>query len=70
MHTPNMSAPNYTPGSNIAMKVPANVFEATVAFYETALGLRILKRIAEDSVVFDFGGKNLWIDCKPGLGQA
>ncbi len=65
-----MSAPNYTPGSNIAMKVPAAAFEATVAFYEKTLGFRIKETTTEGSVVFDFGGKNLWIDCTPGLGQA
>ena len=55
------------------MKVPAHEFGSTVNFYESILGL---KRKSADSpdkfetVVFEFGDKNLWVDKIPGISQA
>lgn len=58
------------PGRNIAMKVPAAEFAATVAFYETTLGFRVLSREAS-SVRFDHGGGHfLWIDRVEGFAKA
>lgn len=52
------------------MKVSEAAFEATVAFYEKTLGFRVLERTPEGSVIFDFGGKHLWIDRVQGLQKA
>jgi catechol 2,3-dioxygenase-like lactoylglutathione lyase family enzyme len=50
------------PGRNIAMKVPAAEFAATVAFYEKTLGFRVVSREAS-SVRFDHGGGHfLWLE--------
>ena len=58
------------PGRNIAMKVPAAEFAATVAFYKATLGFRVVSREAS-SVRFDYGGGHfLWIDRVEGLAKA
>ncbi len=56
-----MKTPRFKPGKNIAMKIPGPEFEATVAFYRDTLGLSQIQTEPE-SVVFEFGGKNLWLD--------
>jgi catechol 2,3-dioxygenase-like lactoylglutathione lyase family enzyme len=55
------TTPLFQPGANIAMKVPADAFDATVAFYTETLGFRVESRDTS-SVVIDFDGKHLWID--------
>ncbi len=65
--------PEFKPGKNIAMKVPAHEFDRTVAFYRDILGFTQTEADSPDqfdSVTFDFGGKNLWIDKVAGLSQA
>jgi catechol 2,3-dioxygenase-like lactoylglutathione lyase family enzyme len=65
--------PTFTPGDNIAIKVPAHEYTATVAFYRDVLGLAIVEQREEvfgDSTAFDFGGKCLWIDCVDSISQA
>lgn len=65
--------PKFEPGKNIAVKVPLHRFEATVSFYRDILGLAETRAVSPDrfqSVTFDFGGKNLWIDAIEGLSQA
>jgi catechol 2,3-dioxygenase-like lactoylglutathione lyase family enzyme len=65
--------PTFEGGRNIAMKVPAHEFEATLAFYRDVLGLRPIPGPATsstESVRFDFGGTVLWIDRVPTLSQA
>jgi catechol 2,3-dioxygenase-like lactoylglutathione lyase family enzyme len=58
------------PGRNIAMKVPAAEFAATVSFYEKTLGFRVVSLEAA-SVRFDHGGGHfLWIDRVEGLTKA
>ncbi|MFM2143338.1 MAG: hypothetical protein RLZZ476_1882 [Verrucomicrobiota bacterium] len=58
------------PGRNIAMKVPAAEFAATVSFYEKTLGFRVVSLEAA-SVRFDHGGGHfLWIDRVEGLAKA
>ena len=54
---------------NIAMKVPSPLYEATVQFYRDVVGLKVLEQHAP-SVVFEFGGNQLWIDDVPALSQA
>ncbi|HBC57132.1 MAG TPA: hypothetical protein DCZ03_08215 [Gammaproteobacteria bacterium] len=63
----------FSPGKNIAIKVPNHEFEQTVAFYADILGLTRLSLQdvdAVDSVAFEFGDKNLWIDAVDNLSQA
>lgn len=61
---------SFSAGNNLAIKVPSDEFEATVAFYRETLGLPVLRESDRGSVVFDFGGKRLWIDRSPALSQA
>lgn len=65
--------PRFKPGNNIAMKVPTQEFEATVAFYRDILGFELIESLSsdnKDSVVFRFGDKNLWIDKAPQLSRS
>jgi len=65
--------PEFRPGRNIAMKVPAHEYDDTVAFYQDVLGLRQIPGQAPsstESVRFDFGGKILWIDKVLSLSQS
>lgn len=65
---------NFSPGRNIAMKIPAHEYEHTVRFYREVLALRELTPAAADEADatprFDFGGKVLWLDRVPGLSQS
>lgn len=61
--------PLFSPGHNLAMKVPAAAFEATVWFYEKTLAFTVESRDT-DSVRFAFGDKHLWIDRVEGLEKA
>ena len=56
-------------GRNIAMKVPAHQYDATVQFYCDVLGFNLLSR-HDTSVAFEFGTNRLWIDSVVGLSQA
>jgi predicted enzyme related to lactoylglutathione lyase len=64
--------PEFKPGRNIAIKVPAHEFEAMVHFYGTVLGLERIEASSgnDDSVVFAFGEKRLWIDKVEHISQA
>ena len=65
--------PKFTPGKNIAMKVPVHEFDSTVAFYRDILGFEEVDALSPgdmESVTFKFGEKNLWIDKIPGISQA
>ena len=65
--------PTFSPGTNIAMKVPSHEFERTVAFYRDVLGLRVLPdapQASDINIAFAFGDKTLWIDSVPALSQA
>jgi hypothetical protein len=61
--------PTFRGGRNIAMKVPPNQWETTVAFYGETLGLERLENQGP-SAVFRFGAMQLWIDRCSGLSQA
>lgn len=62
----------FSPGKNIAIKVPAHEFERNVSFYRDVLGFECLEELSEEStsVVFQFGDKRLWIDRVETLSQA
>ena len=65
--------PDFKPGKNIAVKVPDHEFDKTVFFYEHILGLECKRPEVTggyESIVFEFGGKNLWIDKISGISQA
>ena len=65
--------PNYTPGQNIAIKVPSHEFEKTVSFYRDILGLEtagVTPASTYQSQAFKFGDKTLWIDNIATLSQA
>jgi len=68
-----MMRPVFTPGGNIALKVPAHEYEQTVHFYAAVLGFakRTINPVDDNaSVVFAFGDKNLWIDRVDSISQA
>jgi hypothetical protein len=56
-------------GIDIAMKVPPHQYEAMIAFYRDAIGL---KQITDKpaAVGFELGPNKLWIDEAPGMSQA
>jgi catechol 2,3-dioxygenase-like lactoylglutathione lyase family enzyme len=53
--------PRFAAGENIAMKIPSHEFERTVKFYRDAIGLPVISW-NPDSVVLEFGDKQLWLD--------
>lgn len=68
-----MKKPKFEPGNNIAIKVPSHQYNRTVAFYKDVLGLNPLDIAYADqyeSIAFQFGDKNLWIDSAAGLSQS
>jgi len=61
----------FAPGTNIAMKIPAHEYEATVRLYRDVFRFReITGSGADDTPRFEFGDKVLWLDRTPGLSQA
>ena len=61
----------FKPGRNIAMKIPAHEYQATVRFYREVLRLKeIADEGPEATPRFEFGDKVLWLDKVPGLSQA
>ncbi|MEW8507878.1 MAG: hypothetical protein AB2598_14355 [Candidatus Thiodiazotropha sp.] len=65
--------PNFHAGKNIAVKVPSHEYDKTVLFYEGILGLQRIPSSSTDqfeSVTFEFGDKNLWVDKIEGLSQS
>lgn len=65
--------PQFSPGKNIAVKVPAHEFDSMVHFYKVILGFKqknVSSPDAFDSVAFEFGDKNLWVDKISGISQA
>ena len=68
-----MMKPSFSPGANIAIKVPVHEYESTVTFYRDILGLKQVKLESPDkyeSTAFEFGDKNLWIDKISAISQA
>ncbi len=64
--------PIFEGGRNIAMKVPAHQWEATVAFYRDVIGLKVIEQgdTNPQSVTFAFGSNQLWIDRVESFSQA
>ncbi|MEQ8402798.1 MAG: hypothetical protein RIB53_19680 [Roseitalea porphyridii] len=60
----------FSGGKNIAMKVPPNQYEQTVAFYRDILGLEEIGGPSGEAVGFKFGANNLWIDKVSAMSQA
>lgn len=68
-----MMKPTFSPGRNIAIKVPEHEYDSTVAFYRDILGLKQITLESPDkyeSTAFEFGDKNLWVDKISGISQA
>ncbi|MDQ3269279.1 MAG: hypothetical protein M3Q11_03635 [Pseudomonadota bacterium] len=61
--------PRFSPGRNIAIKVPPHLHAATVGLYRDVLGLEHIPGHLP-AVVFDFGSKRVWIDNVPAMSQA
>lgn len=57
--------PDFKPGRNMAMKVPAHEYDKTVAFYRDVLGFELIPLDNDETtntIRFKFGDKVLWID--------
>jgi catechol 2,3-dioxygenase-like lactoylglutathione lyase family enzyme len=65
-------APNFEGGRNIAMKVPPDQWESTVAFYRDVVGLEEIEHEPTDppSTGFRFGANQLWVDRVETMSQA
>ena len=63
--------PAFTPGNNIAMKIPSHEYDQTLRFYREVLRFReTTGNEPGDTPRFEFGDKVLWLDRMPGLSQA
>jgi hypothetical protein len=61
--------PTFTGGTNIAMKLPPQLYEQTITFYKDVMRLPMLRR--EDATcVFTFGPMQLWLDRVPTASHA
>jgi hypothetical protein len=58
----------FTPGKDIAIKVPKYKYEETVNFYQSVLHLTI-KEQNDATVAFQFGEITLWIDSMENYSQ-
>ena len=64
-----MSEPTFTAGLNIAMKIPRQDYEATVAFYRDTLGFEVTEEDVSTMPTVSrthkvsFGPNTLWLDC-------
>ena len=59
--------PPFAPGTNLALKIPAHLFDATVAFYRDVLGLET--RPGPSGATVAFGAMTLWLDRVPTMTQ-
>jgi hypothetical protein len=65
--------PKFSPGKNIAIKVPEHEYDQTVAFYRDVLGFEPAGASmlnTDESAMFRFGEMMLWIDKSTGISQA
>lgn len=65
MNTP---TPNFTGGTNIALKIPKHKYEETVQFYRDTLNLLVKEESISNPTVsrthsVQFGPNTLWLDC-------
>ncbi len=56
-----MTEKQFSAGRNIAMKLPATVYDETIAFYQDVLGFT-LERLDAATARTRFGGCRLWFD--------
>lgn len=56
-------------GRNIALKLPAHQFDATLAFYRDVLRLPV-ETSPEGATIVEFGDMRLWLDRSDSLSQA
>jgi hypothetical protein len=63
------TSPKFNAGLNIAMKIPPHEFSRTVEFYRDIIGLPLIEEEAPN-IVFEFGGKRLWLDKVDYISQA
>jgi hypothetical protein len=61
--------PFFALGQNIAIKIPPHEFEDTLKFYRDILGMKEVAREG-DSIAFQFGDKQLWLDKVKSVSQA
>ncbi len=61
--------PKFSPGKNIAMKIPPHQYDETLRFFRDVLALKEITSHTS-SVVFQYGTNNLWIDKVAGISQA
>jgi catechol 2,3-dioxygenase-like lactoylglutathione lyase family enzyme len=52
--------PKFSPGRNVAMKLPERVYAATLAFYRDTLGLKVEDR--DSGALVEFGAMRLHLD--------
>lgn len=64
-----MTEAEFTGGGNLAMKMPAHLYEACVTFYGDAIGLPVLQS-GDRHTCFQFGAMKLWLDKRDDLSQA
>ena len=60
--------PQFTPGINIAIKIPKSKYEATLAFYRETLKWEVEERPISHPTIsrthkLKFGSMVLWLDC-------
>ncbi|HLV63083.1 hypothetical protein [Galbibacter sp.] len=58
----------FTPGINIAIKIPKNKYEKTVDFYKNILKFKVTEKPIDNPTVsrthqVKFGDTILWLDC-------
>ena len=64
-----MTEPTFTAGLNIAMKIPLQHYEATVAFYRDTLAFAVEEQASTGAPTVSrthkvsFGPNTLWLDC-------
>lgn len=63
-----MNTPNFSGGTNIALKIPKHAYKETVLFYKDTLGLNVKEEAISNPTVsqthsVEFGPNTLWLDC-------
>jgi hypothetical protein len=64
----NASEPQFSGGANIALKIPAHLYEQAIAFYRETLRLPLIEEEPE-GCIFQFGPMRLWVDKAPHLSK-
>lgn len=70
-----MTKPTFAAGLNIAMKIPLQRYDATVAFYRDTLGFTVEEQPSTGAATVSrthkvaFGPSTLWLDCVDSYSQ-